>query len=108
MRIPSAGTRMRAKKLSRLEIEPLRRVVREAEADEPLVVLVVVHVRVLDPASVRLLEGPPVLGLDGLCEQQEAQLDERRDVVAVLRSRRGRGLEDLFRLLLLVGCELPV
>src|SRR6266704_2689817 len=108
MRITCGGTRTRAKKLSRLEIEPFRRVVREAESDESFVVLVVVHVRVVDAPLVRLLERPPVLGLDRLPEGCEAQPDERRDVVAVLRSRRGRGLEDLLRLLRLVGGELPV
>src|SRR6266540_2863388 len=108
MRTPGRGTRARAKKLSRREVEPLRRVVREAEADEPLVVLVVVHVRIVDAALVRLLEGPPVLGLDRLREGHEAKLHERHNIVAVLRSRRGRGLEDLLRLLRLVGRELPV
>src|SRR6266516_2934113 len=108
MRIPCGGTRTRAKNLSRLEIEPLRRVVRETEADEPFVVLVVVHVRIVDAASVRLLEGPPVLGLNRLGERREAKLHERRNIVAVLRARRGRSLEDLLRLLLLVGCDLPV
>src|SRR6266581_304594 len=108
MRIPCGGTRTRAKKLSRLEIEPFRRVVREAESDESFVVLVVVHVRVVDAPLVRLFERPPVLGLDRLPEGCEAQPDERRDVVAVLRSRRGRGLEDLLRLLCLVGGEIPV
>src|SRR6266568_9053416 len=68
MRIPCGGTRTRAKKLSRLEIEPFRRVVREAESDESFVVLVVVHVRVVDAPLVRLLERPPVLGLDRLPE----------------------------------------
>src|SRR6266540_2637408 len=108
MRTLGGGTRARAKKLSRREVEPLRRVVREAESDEPFVVLVVVHVRVIDAALVRLLEGPPVPSLDRLRERLEPEPRERRDVVPVLRPRCGRCLQNLLGLLLLVRRELPV
>src|SRR5213595_1233194 len=108
MQSSAPGTGRRAKNLSRYEVEPLRRVVGEPEADESLVVFVMVHVRVLDPAVVRDVEGPPILRLDRAGDRSEPVADERRNVLPVFRSGRRSRVEDLLRLPLHVPGELPV
>src|SRR5438034_537762 len=55
MQSSAPGTGRRAKNLSRYEVEPLRRVGGEPEADESLVVVVMVHVRILERAAGRRL-----------------------------------------------------
>src|SRR5213592_4205787 len=105
MQSSAPGTGRRAKNLSRYEVEPLRRVVGEPEADESLVVFVMVDVRVLDPAVVRDVEGPPILRLDRAGDRSEPIADERRNVLPVFRSGGGGRVEDLLRLPLHVPGE---
>src|SRR5436309_1633992 len=108
MQSSAPGTGRRAKNLSRYEVEPLRRVVGEPEADESLVVFVMVHVRVLEPAVVRDVEGPPIVRLDRAGDRSEPIADERSSVIRVFRSGGAGRVEDLLRLPLHVPGGLPV
>src|SRR5437870_7213827 len=97
-RDPDRGTGPRPKNLSSREVEPLGRMVRQPEADEPLVVFVMIHVRFIDAPMVRRVEGAPVLLVDRPRNRTETFADEGRDVIPIFWPGYGRGLEDLLRL----------
>src|SRR5207244_12279443 len=97
-RNPGRGTGPRPKKLSSREVEPLGRMVRQPESDEPLVVLVMIHVRIVDAPMVGRVEAAPVLRVDRPRARTETFADEGRDVIPIFRPGHVRGLEALPRL----------